>query len=156
DHAQLLGAREHLLRDLGAAADHQALGVADPLEQLRRGEARRVIDLDAAGVLEDLEPLRRQRVADEHPGHPVPLRAAAPATTRGRRTRRDAPPAARAASRSITRIGTRAWGPGPKSAGTKRKAPKRGEYPGRSHPCQRRRARRAGSLGCRTDATSSK
>src|SRR5690606_29977815 len=43
-----------------------------------------------------------------------------------------------------------------KSAGTKRKAPKRGEYPGRSHPCQRRRARRAGSLGCRTDATSSK
>ncbi len=81
DHAQLLGGVDHLGGHLGAAADHQAVGVADRLEQLVGSQARPVVDLEAGRPLEDLEALGGELVADEDLGH------GSPRSTRGRRLR---------------------------------------------------------------------
>ena len=54
--AQLRRRLEDLARDLGATADHQPVGFADLLEQHVGRKVRRVLDLDAARVFEDLGP----------------------------------------------------------------------------------------------------
>jgi hypothetical protein len=76
DDLEVVGPIDDLLRDLRGAADGKAVVVLDnPLELVGR-EAGHHVHLEAGGVLQYLDPLRGQRVADKHSLHvffPFPL-----------------------------------------------------------------------------------
>jgi len=77
DHLQLLGPGDHVRRDLGAAADHQALDVGDEFEQFVGADPGALDHLEPGRLLEHLDALRRKRIRYEDLRHLASPRALA-------------------------------------------------------------------------------
>ena len=70
DDPQALRGRQHIARDLRARSDRKAVDIGDQLEQLVRGDAGSVDDLDPGRLLQDRHALFGEGIGNEDFRHP--------------------------------------------------------------------------------------